>query len=254
MPRLRSASVRRIGLAAARRSATIVALVALLSSLSCAGPPSACAPVSGGEQASVVQLRHVSFGDDQVSLLFVQRPGEAYGIPSFAVGVEHGVIRLRLTGARLRNPDGTPSYDGPRTFQSAEGRMKDVRIDEDRDGAVVVEIPIDGRGCPRVASRRSGLGSTFSAAFVSVALRDGPVVALDPDSGRPGGPMQVVGMGFAPSSPVIFHSGGRTVWVSRSDARGWLDTVLFVPDLPPGEHVVLVRDAAGAALARYRVD
>src|SRR3989304_343892 len=135
MPRLRSASVRRIGLAAARRSATIVALVALLSSLSCAGPPSACAPVSGGEQASVVQLRHVSFGDDQVSLLFVQRPGGADGVPP---------------------------------------------------------------------------------------------------------------------SPVIFQSGGRTVWVPRSAARGWLDTVLFVPDLPPGEHVVLVRDAAGAAPARPR--
>ena len=47
---------------------------------------------------------------------------------------------------------------------------------------------------------------------------------------------------------------GTTVGVVSAYFRGWLDTVLFVPDLPPGEHAVLVRDAAGAALARFRVE
>lgn len=210
--------------------------------------------MSGGEAGAVVLLRHVSIGVDQVAFLFVQRPDATYGVPPHTVESANGVIRVRVPGARLRNPDGTSSYWGERSLRTPGGRIRGVTIDEAADGTVTIELEADGGACPRVASRRSGLSSTFSAAFVSVALRDGPVVALDPDRGPIGYPMQVVGMGFRPSSPVAFHSDGRVVWDSRSDARGWLDTVVRIPQGPPGRRAMLVRDASGAAQVWYSAE
>lgn len=66
--------------------------------------------------------------------------------------------------------------------------------------------------------------------------------------------MQVIGLGFRPSSPVAFQAAGRSLWTSTSDTSGQLDTVLVVPDLPAGDHSVLVRDSSDAAAAWFRVE
>jgi hypothetical protein len=209
----------------------------------------------GGERGSIVQLRHLSFGNDQLSLLFVQRAGEPSGVPEHVVEAVPGLLRIRIPGARLRTADGLSSFAGELPPDPPPGRIRSVEIAEDPDGSVVIELRVDGDTCPRLASRRFGLGTTFSAALVSVALRDGPVVALDPDHGSPPGGMQVVGIGFAPSSPVTFQVGAAVVWSSRSDERGHLDTVLFVPDLPGRDHSALIRDAGGGtALVWFKID
>lgn len=210
---------------------------------------------SGGEPGSIVQLRRLSFGNDQLSLLFVQRAGETSGVPAHTIEGVPGLVRMRIPGARLRTADGVSSYAGELPPDPPPGRIRSVEIAEDTDGSVVIELRVDGDACPRVASRRFGLGTTFAAALVSVALRDGPVVALDPDHGSPGTGMQVVGIGFAPSSPVTFQVGPGVVWSSRSDERGHLDTVLFVPDRPGRGHSALVRDGSGGtALAWFRIE
>lgn len=221
---------------------------------SCGAAAAPCA-ASGGEPGSIVQLRHVSFGNDQLSLLFVQRAGETSGVPEHIVASAPGVVRVRIPGARLRTADGASSYAGELPPDPPPGRIRSVGIAEDADGSVVVELRVDGDTCPRVASRWFGLGTTFAAALVSIALRDGPVVALDPDHGAPRTGMQVVGMGFTPSSPVTFQVGAGVVWSSRSDERGDLDTVLTIPDLPGRDHSALIRDGAGrTALVWFRVD
>lgn len=197
----------------------------------------------------------MSFGNDQLSLLFVQRAGELVGIPEHFVETTAAGVRVRIPGARLRTADGGSSYRGELPPAPPPGRIRGVEIAEEADGSVTIHLRVDGDGCARVASRRFGLGTTFSAALVSVALREGPVVALDPDHGAPGRGMQVVGMGFAPSSPVTFQVGAGVVWSSRSDERGELDTVLVVPDLAGRDHGALVRDSAGGtALAWFRID
>lgn len=219
------------------------------------GAASAPCTSSGGEPGSVVQLRHVSFGNDQLSLLFVQRAGEQVGIPEHFVETTARGVRVRLPGARLRTADGGSSYRGELPPAPPPGRIRAVDLFEEPDGSVVVDLDVDGVGCARAASRRFGLGTTFSAALVSIALRDGPVVALDPDHGAPRTGMQVVGLGFAPSSPVTFQVGSDVVWSSESDERGYLDTVLTIPDLPGQDHSALVRDGAGATtLAWFRID
>lgn len=210
--------------------------------------------MTGGEPGSVVQLRRISFGDDQLSLLFVLRPEAAYGIPEHTVTATAGRIRVHLRGARLRHADGTSSFFGELEPEPPSGRFRSVKIGEEADGSVMVEIDADGSECPRTSSRRYGLGSTFPAALVSVALRDGPVVALDPDRAAPAGSVQVIGLGFAPSSHVTFEVRQRMVWSSRADALGELDTVLFVPDAP-GPGAALVRDERGStALTWFLVD
>lgn len=209
----------------------------------------------GGDPGSTMQLRHVSFGNDQLSLLFVQRAGELVGIPEHFVETTATGVRVRIPGARLRTADGGSSYRGALPPERPPGAIRAVGIFEDADGSVTVDLDLEEAGCPRLASRRFGLSSTFSAALVSIALRDGPVVALDPDHGVPGKGLQVVGIGFAPSSPVTFQMGSGVVWSSRSDERGHLDTVLTVPDVPGREHSVLIRDGAGGtALAWFRID
>ena len=237
-----------------RGSLRAIAAVVLVMASSC-GAASAPCTTSGGEPGSIVQLRHVSFGNDQLSLLFVQRAGERVGIPEHVIGMEDGVIRIRIPGARLRTADGGSSFRGDLPPLPPPGRIRGVEITEDADGSVTIDLRVDGDGCARVASRRFGLGTTFSAALVSIALRDGPVVALDPDHGVPGTGMQVVGMGFAPSSPVTFEVGPGVVWSSRTDERGELDTVLMIPRLAGRDHSALVRDGAGGtALAWFRID
>lgn len=201
-----------------------------------------------------MQLRRISFGDDQLSLLFVHRSGGRYGIPPHTVETAGTTIRVRLPGTRLRHADGTSSYFGDLEPEPPPGRLRSVRIAEEPDGSVLVEIDGGGSACPRASSRRYGLGTTFSAALVSIALRDGPVVALDPDRAAPGGSVQVIGRGFAVSSPVTFDVQRRTVWTSRTDDAGDLDTVLFVSD-EPGRGAALIRDERGsAALAWFLVD
>lgn len=246
-------NVRRIASAGPRRSRFVLALVALLSSLSCTGSSPACAPVSGGEQSSLMQLRRVSFGDDQISLLFALRPGATYGIPAHEVSADGGRIRVRVPGGRLRHPDGTPSYFGATEPVPPPGRLQTVSVSSENDGSVVVEIVARGSACPRVTSRRYGLGTTFSAALISIALRDGPVVALDPDRQAPGQAAQVIGAGFAPESAVTFQIGPRTVWSSQTDKQGFLDTVLFMPDRI-GRGSALMRDASGSAVVWFLVD
>lgn len=197
----------------------------------------------------------MSFGNDQLSLLFVQRAGEQVGIPEHFVETTATGVRVRIPGARLRTADGGSSYRGELPPVPPPGRIRGVEIAEDLDGSVMIDLRIRGSGCARVASRRFGLGTTFSAALVSIALRDGPVVALDPDHGVPGRGMQVVGMGFAPSSPVTFQVGPGVVWSSHTDERGELDTVLVVPRLAGRGHSALIRDGAGGtALAWFRID
>jgi hypothetical protein len=220
---------------------------------SCGVAPSSCASRSGGEPDAIVQLRHISFGVDQVSLLFVQRPDAPYGVPAHTIEGRPGVVRIQIAGARLRNPDGTPSYVDDRPLPPG-GRMRDLRVREEPDGSIVAEIDVTGASCAMVTSRRSGLGSTFSAALVGVSLVDGPVVALDPDRGRAGSPMQVVGVGLPRSTAVEFHSGDRMVWESRSDERGLLDTVIRVPDLPAGDRTMLVRAGVHAIEVLYRIE
>jgi hypothetical protein len=201
-----------------------------------------------------MQLRRISFGDDQISLLFALRPGAAYGIPEHVVTASAGRISVRVPGGRLRHADGTSSYFGELEPEPPPGHIRSVGIAEEADGSVVVELAVDGAACPRTSSRRYGLGTTFSAALVSIALRDGPIVALDPDRAAPAGSVQVVGLGFAPSSHVTFGVRQRTVWSSRTDELGHLDTVLFVSDVP-GRGAALVRDESGsAALAWFLVD
>jgi hypothetical protein len=197
----------------------------------------------------------VSFGNDQLSLLFVQRAGERVGIPEHFVETSTARVRVRIPGARLRTADGASSYRGELPPVPPPGAFRSVEISEDADGSVVVDLDVDEAGCARVTSRRFGLSTTFSAALVSIALRDGPIVALDPDHGVPGRGMQVVGMGFAPSSPVTFQVGPGVVWSSRTDESGELDTVLVVPRLAGRDHSALVRDSAGGrALAWFRID
>jgi len=201
-----------------------------------------------------MQLRRISFGDDQISLLFVQRAGEPYGIPEHVVTASAGRIRVHVPGGRLRHADGTSSYFGELEPEPPPGQIRSVGIAEEADGSVVIEVDVDGAACPRTSSRRYGLGTTFSAALVSIAMRDGPVVALDPDRAAPAGSVQVVGLGFAPSSHVTFDVRQRTVWSSRTDELGHLDTVLFVSDVP-GRGAALVRDESGlAALVWFLVD
>lgn len=236
------------------RGSLACALALILALTSCTPAAVPCA-TSGGEPGSIVQLRHLSFGNDQLSLLFVQRAGETSGVPAHRVEGVPGLVRMRIPGARLRTADGASSYAGELPPDPPPGRIRSVEIAEDTDGSVVIELRVDGDACPRVASRRFGLGTTFSAALVSIALRDGPVVALDPDHGVLGRGMQVVGMGFAPSSPVTFQVGPGVVWSSRTDERGELDTVLVIPRLAGRDHSALVRDGAGGtALAWFRID
>ena len=221
---------------------------------SCTAPAAGCQTVTGGEPGSLVQLRRISFGDDQISLLFVLRQGAGYGIPEHTVTATAGRIRVHLPGARLRHADGTSSFFGELEPEPPSGWFRSVKIEEEADGSVMVEIHADGSRCPRTASRRYGLGSTFPAALISVALRDGPGGALAPDRAAPAGSVQVIGVGFAPSSHVTFDVRQRRVWSSRTDALGQLDTVLFVPD-HPGPGSALVRDERGsAALTWFLVD
>lgn len=216
--------------------------------------PQTCAPSRGGDEGAVMQLRRISFGNDQVSLLFVLRPGAPYGVPEHQVSSATGLVSVRVPGARLKHADGTPSFFGEAEPSPPPGAVRSVRIAEEAEGAVTVTIGTDAPACPRVYSRRYGLGTTFSGALVSIALRDGPVVALDPDRAAPGAAMQVIGVGFAASSPVTFQVRGRTVWSSRTGEDGTLDTVLFAPE-SPGRGAALVRDSHGsAALAWFLVD
>jgi hypothetical protein len=228
--------------------------LALVLSLSSCSPAAVPCTTSGGERGSVMQLRRISFGDDQISLLFALRPGAAYGVPEHVVTTSAGRIRVHVPGGRLRHHDGTASYFGELEPAPPPGRIRSVRIAEEADGSVLMEIDVEGAPCPRISARRYGLGTTFSAALVSIALRDGPVVALDPDRAAPAGSVQVVGLGFAASSHVTFDVRQRTVWSSRTDELGHLDTVLFVPDAP-GRGAALVRDESGStALAWFLVD
>lgn len=234
-----------------RRALTATLVLALLTS-GC-GAPRACAPVRGGESDSVMQLRRLSFGDDVLSLHFVLRPGSAYGIPAHELSQDGGALRIRVAGARLRNPDGTPSFFGALAPSPPPGALRGVAVREDADGSVVIEVTTGSAACALVHSRLYGLGSTFSAALVSIALRAGPVVALDPAHAAPGASVQVVGMGFRPSATATFHIGARTVWSSVTDEEGLLDTSVSVP-AASGRGAVLVRQGLAAALAWVEVD
>lgn len=235
-----------------RRSIAAITAVAMAIG-ACIPPAAACPDLAGGEPAAAAQLRWVGFGDDQVSLLFGLRAGEPFGIPAHRVDGSAAELRVRLPGARLRYPDGSASYLGERALHPPRGRIHEVRVDEDADGVVIV-LRSGAPGCARLASRRYGLGTTHPAALVSIALRHGPVIALDRDRGQPGYPMQVIGLGFQPSSPVAFQAAGRQLWTSTSDASGHLDTVLVVPDLPVGDHSALARDPREGAAAWFRVE
>jgi len=235
-----------------RWAAPLLALV--LATASCASPPPACGPASGGEAGSVVQLRGLRFGDDQIAFLFGLRAGGVYGIPAFTAEREGDVVRVRMPGARLRNADGSPSYHGEREVRPPEGRIARVTIEEDASEGVIMVLRGMRSACPQTAVRRYGLGSTHPAALVSVAFRDGPVVVFDPDGGAPGFPMQVVGLGFTPSAPVAFQSDGRTVWTSHADAKGLLDTIMYVPPVAPGLHRVVIRNAARSVASWFRAE
>lgn len=230
-----------------------LALVAVLLVTACAGAPVSCPVITGGDPGSLVQLRGVRFGDDSVSLLFGLRGGAPYGIPPFTVERAGDLVRVRLSGARSFYPDGTPSLRGPRDLTAPAGGMGTVSVRDEADGSVAVDIRAGRGGCPRVRDRRYILGTTHPAALIAVALHDGPVFVVDPDRGPAGWPTQVVGLGFTPSSPVAFLTGGRTVWTSRTDAKGWLDTTFYLPDAD-GSGLVVARDAARAATAHFRVE
>jgi hypothetical protein len=229
----------------------LAAALLVVASASCA-PAAPCAPVEGGDPDALMQLRRLSFGDDQLSLLFALRPGSPYGVPAHAVTSSGDRIRVRVPGARLRHTDGTSVFFGSTEPDPPPGRFRSVTVTDEADGTVVVDIALEGGACARVASRAYALGTTFSAALVSIALRDGPVVALDPDHAAPGAAAQVIGTGFAPDSPATFQVDGRTVWSSETDENGDLDTVLFMPERP-GPHAALVRDRSRSALAWFVV-
>ncbi len=234
------------------RRAAWLAGAALLAA-SCAEAPAACEARLGGETGAVAQLRWVRFGDDQISLLFGLTSGTRFGIPEHVVETTGEEIRISIPESRLRYPDGTPSYLGEEVLHAPGGGAIEVDVAPAGDGTRV-RLRSAKRACPRVASRRYGLGSTHSAALISIALRDGPSVALDPAHGAPGFPMQVVGLGFGRSERVSLSVDGRGVWESTTDAAGQLDTVLYVPDLPPGERSVVVKGGGGSATAWFRVD
>jgi hypothetical protein len=235
------------------RGARVLAVLALVVATSCAAPATACAPVAGGEPGSVMQFRGMRFGDDQVSFVFGLRAGGAqYGVPEHAVERDGDLVRVRIPGARLRNTDGSPSYRGERDVTPPGTGITAVSVTEGRDEGLTFDLRVGGRGCPRLLSRRYILGTTHPEAVVSVSLRDAPMVVLDPDRGPMGSPTQVVGLGMSPSSPVTFQYAGRTVWTSRSDVRGLLDTILYVPTADAGWHRVLVRDHSRATTVWFR--
>ncbi len=237
------------------RSRSVPLLLALaVAAASCAPVAATCAPLSGGEPGSVVQLRGVRFGDDRISFLFGLRGGDVYGVPAFTAKRAGDTIEVRMPGARLRYPDGTPSYLGALELRPPEGRIVDVSVADDGGDGVTVLLRGAGLECPRAAARRYGLGSTHPAALVSIALRDGPTVVFDPDGGAPGFPMQVVGLGFTPSAPVGFQSDGRTLWTSHADAKGLLDTIMYVPQVAPGPHRVLGRNAGRTVSSWFRAE
>jgi len=231
------------------------AALVLAAAAACAPAAVACPPLRGGEAGSVMQLRDLRFGDDQVSILFGLRSGGArYGIPPYEVERTGDVVRVRIPGARLTDPDGLPSYYGERTVSPPGGSIHEIGLSSASDGGVEIAMRVSGSGCPRVLARPYVLGTTNPAAMLSVALRDGPAVALDLDHGLPGYAMQVVGVGLTPSIPVSIDVDGRPAWTSRSDANGHLDTVLFVPALPPGPHRALIHDPGRSVIAHFRVD
>lgn len=221
---------------------------------SCGSTTAACAPVAGGEPGATVQLRGLRFGADQIAFMFGLRSGGVYGIPAFTAERDGDAVRVRVPGARLRNADGSPSYHGEREVRPPEGRIARVTIEEDASEGVSIVLHGTGTGCPRTAARRYGLGSTHPAALVSVAFHDGPVVVFDPDGGAPGFPMQVVGLGFTASAPVAFQSEGKTVWTSRADAKGLLDTIMYVPPVAPGPHRVVIRNAARSVASWFHAE
>jgi hypothetical protein len=96
-----------------------------------------------------------------------------------------------------------------------------------------------------VLEKTYALGTTIPRAAVFVVFGDDAAFTLEPGAGEPGKALQVSGLGFARKTSVTLAVQGQQVWESMTNEAGSLDTVLFIPALPPGRYEVVARDGSG---------
>lgn len=215
-----------------------LALVALLS----ARAPYACPRFGDGKPGAQAQLVALDVSDERVAFTFGLSAAGAFGVPEFdiAVAPDPSSLVVRFRGTSTRNPDGTPSYTGPIALRSERGPVLLLF-----DGERVMGWLVPRVACPRVVVKTYTVGSTFPRALVVLAFGEAASITLEPPARATGGPVLVSGVGFAPSSEVGIFVAGAETHRATANASGGLETILFVPALPPGRYLVLVTDVRG---------
>jgi hypothetical protein len=228
-------------------------LAAALLIAACAAPsdrPGACPTQRGGEAGLNVQFRFVELGGSSVAFSFGLRSGETrFGVPAYELQPSPDGAIVSFAGANRDNPDGSPSYDGPKRIdaqaQGLDSFVREVTLDDAPAATLRSVVRATATACPRVLARSYVVGTTIARSVAFVVFGDDPAFTLEPTDGEPGKALQVSGLGFARKTKVTLAVKGQQVWESMTSDEGSLDTVLFLPELPPGRYEVVARDGSG---------
>ncbi len=226
-------------------SARASAFLLLLWLCACAAPSPACAPVASGTPGAQAQLRYVDASDDRIAFTFGLSavPG-GFDVPEHAIAFDASALDITFRGASALNPDGLPSYFGPRSFDLEQGgRLRELALVEDRERTLRWRATLDRARCPRVAAKTYTIG-TFPRAQVVLLLGDAASLMLEPDARPAREPVTISGVGFTPSSAVRVTI-GEVVAETTADAKGNFQVGTYVPALATGRYRAIATDANG---------
>lgn len=240
------------------RSVPILLLLLVSCELPAAMPlPASCDGANGGRPGAQTQLRFIEATDTQVVLTFgPSSESNDFGVPQFGLEPLEGTsaaraYRLRVNGASILNPDGTPSYNGLKAIEPGGRTVRGITLVDDSLRTMTFTIAVERVACPFVASKTYQYGKSPRAQIV-VTFGGAASLTLETVSsvvgGAPSGtPVQASGMGYTPGATVRIYLAGQQVTDTAANADGAFDIGLWLPDREPGLYLVTASDGRGRA-------
>jgi len=216
--------------------------------------PTTCGASRGGSSTAQTQLRFVEASDTQVVLTFgASGASNDFDVPAFSLDPLEGTTaprayRLRVSGTSSVNPDGSPSYTGPKTIEPGGRTVRGITFADETARAMSFTVTLERLACPFVAAKTYQYGKSPRAqlvlAFGASALTletTGDVVG----GAESGTPVQASGIGYASSAKIRLAVGGQQVWETVANPDGTFDIGFWIPDRDPGVYEVAATDDRG---------
>jgi hypothetical protein len=217
--------------------------------------PASCEGTQGGTAGAETQLRFLEATDSQIVITFgPSAESNVFGMPAFSLEPLEGTsapraYRLRVTGTSSRNPDGTPSYDGPRSVEPGSRTVRALRFIDESRRTMTFTVLLEKAACPFVAARTYVYGKSpraqIALTFDNVGSLTVETQSDDFGGAEIGTAVQASGMGYAPGSTVTLWLDGRQLHQTLAGPDGAFDAGLFVPEREPGLYTVTADDGHG---------